>query len=71
VAAVLTSKTSLASLPGNIFLPTAATGLPRDSVANVTALVTLDKTDLDQLAGTVPDYLMRDVEGGLRRLLDL
>ena len=44
VAAVITSNTRLATMPGNVFIPAAATGLPRDSVVNITALVTLDKT---------------------------
>lgn len=43
LAAVITSSTALAAMPGNAFLPAASTGLPRDSVVNVTALVTLDK----------------------------
>jgi mRNA interferase MazF len=51
VAAVITSNTRLAAMPGNVFAPAAATGLPRDSVVNVTALVTLDKTDLGTQAG--------------------
>ena len=40
---VVTSNTELAGMPGNVFLPAAMTGLPRDSVANVTAIVTVDK----------------------------
>jgi len=71
LAAVVTSNTALAAMPGNTFLPAAATGLPRDSVANVTALVTLDKKDLRERAGTVPLAVMRDVERGLRRVLAL
>lgn len=71
VAVVVTSNTSLAALPGNVFLPASATGLPKDSVANVTAIVTLDKTDLDEPVGTVPAYLVDDVARGLRRVLDL
>jgi hypothetical protein len=39
-------SSKLAALPGNTFLPAAATGLPRDSVVDVTALVTLNKSDL-------------------------
>lgn len=39
LAVVITSNTALAAMPGNVFLPSAATGLPRDSVVNVTALV--------------------------------
>ena len=71
LAAVVTSNTDLAAMPGNVFLPASATGLPRDSVANVTALVTLNKTDLTARVGEVPASLMQDVERGLRRVLDL
>jgi mRNA interferase MazF len=71
LAAVITSNTSLAAMPGNVFLPAAATGLPRDSVVNVTALVTLNKTDLTEHVGDVPAPLMSEVNRGLRRALDL
>ena len=71
VAAVVTSNTALAAMPGNVFVPAAATGLPRDSVVNVTALVTLDKADLDDEAGHLPSALMDDVDRGLRRVLAL
>ena len=47
----------------------AATELPRDSVVNVTACITVDKDDLDELTGKVPDYLMQDVDRGLRQVL--
>ncbi len=70
-AAVVTSKTALATMPGNVFLPAGATGLPRDSVVNVTALVTLNKSDLTEHAGTAPPALMSEVDRGLRRVLDL
>ena len=69
LAAVVTSNTALAAMPGNVFLPAAATGLPRDSVINVTALVTVDKDELDEPIGQVPDYLMQDVDRGLRQVL--
>lgn len=48
-----------------------ATGLPRDSVVNVTALVKLSKTDLSDRIGTVPANLMDEVDWGLRQVLDL
>jgi mRNA interferase MazF len=69
VAPVITSNTGLAAMPGNVFLPAVAVGLPRDSVVNVTALVTLGKSDLGEQAGTVPDSLMREINVGLRRVL--
>jgi mRNA interferase MazF len=71
LTAVITSNTALATMPGNVFLPSAATGLPRDSVVNVTALVTLDETDLTDCVGQIPPSLMHDVDGGLRRVLGL
>ena len=70
-AAVITSNTALAAMPGNVFLPAAVSGLPRDSVINVTALVTLDKTDLEEPAGHAPASLMDEVDRGLRRVLGL
>ena len=71
LAAVITSNTGLASMPGNVFLPAATTSLPRDSVVNVTALVTLNKSELTDRIGQVPPSLMHEVDRGLRRVLDL
>jgi mRNA interferase MazF len=71
LAAVVTSNTALATMPGNTFLPAAVTGLPRDSVVNVTSLVTLNKTDLTERVGVVLGTVMREVDRGLRRVLDL
>lgn len=68
---VITSNTALATMPGNTFLPSAATGLPRDSVANVTAIVTLNKAHLTDPVGHVPDSLLYEVDRGLRRILEL
>ncbi len=71
IAAVITSNTALAAMPGNVFLPAVASGLPKDSVVNVTALVTLDKSDLEEPVGQLPTSLMNDVDRGLHRVLGL
>jgi mRNA interferase MazF len=71
IAAVITSNTGLAAMPGNVFLPVASSGLPKDSVVNVTALVTLDKADLDTETGQLPASLINEVDRGLRRVLGL
>lgn len=71
VAVVISSNTALAALPGNVFLPSSATGLPKDSAVNVTAVITLNKTDLGEPVGVLPRYLTDDVARGLRRVLDL
>jgi mRNA interferase MazF len=45
--------------------------LAKDSVANLTALVTLGKSDLDPPVGRLPEYLMDEVNAGLKLILDL
>ena len=71
IATVISSNTALAAMPGNVFLPVAFSGLPKDSVVNVTALVTLEKTHLDSPVGHLPASLMNDVERGLSSVLGL
>jgi mRNA interferase MazF len=71
IAVVLTSNTALAAMPGNVFVPATASGLPRDSVVNVTGMVTLDEGDLVEMVGQLPSYLQAEVDQGLRRVLDL
>jgi mRNA interferase MazF len=48
VCVPLTSKLRWADAPGNVVLPARATGLSKDSVANVSQLVTLDRGVLDE-----------------------
>lgn len=70
IVAVVTSNTALAALPGNVFLPAIASGLPKDSVVNVTALATVDRRALDpHPVGHVPGHLLAEVEQGIRRVL--
>jgi mRNA interferase MazF len=71
IGIVLTSNTRLAQAPGNIFLPHQATGLPKDSVANVSQVVTLDKAFLTERVGSLSVSLVEQVENGLRLILSL
>ncbi len=71
VLAAIIPNTKLAAMPGNAFLPTTATGLPHDSVVNVTARLTLNKTDFADRAGIVSGDLLSNGERGLRRVLNL
>ena len=66
VVCVLTSNRALAGAPGNTLLPRRATGLPRDSVANASQLATVNKGDLEELAGMIPPRLLDRVNDGLR-----
>lgn len=71
VVCVLTSNRWLAKAPGNTLLPKRATGLPQDSIANASQIATVNKADLDSLAGTVPPRLLDRVNEGLRWFLSL
>jgi mRNA interferase MazF len=71
IVAVISSNTALASHPGNVFVPAVASGLPRDSAVNVTALATVDKSELGQATGQLPSGLMAEVDAGLRRVLGI
>jgi len=51
VCVSLTSNIHWADAPGNVLLPARATGLPRDSVANVSQIVTLDRDALTERVG--------------------
>lgn len=71
LAVVLTTNTRLIDAPGNVLLPAKATGLAKDSVANVSQVITVDRAFLTRPAGRVRGHLLKDVESGLRLVLDL
>ena len=71
VAAVITSSTCVATLPGTVFLPAAVSGLPRDSVVHVTAVLTLNTADRGECPGDALLALLREVVRGLRASLGL
>ena len=54
VCVPLTSNLRWADAPGNVALLPRHTGLPKDSVANVSQLVTLDREVLTECVGKVP-----------------
>jgi mRNA interferase MazF len=51
VCVPLTSNLRWADAPGNVLLPAHSTGLPKDSVANVSQIVTIDRTLLSRHVG--------------------
>jgi len=61
----------LAAAPGNVALLAGTAGLDRDSVVNVSQVVTLDKDDLTERSGSLDGLAMAGVEAGLRLALDL
>ena len=69
IVAVITSNTALASVGGNVFISAASSGLSMDSVINMSQLLTVNKTDLNEAVGQIPDHLMDEVDLGLRLVL--
>lgn len=54
VCVPLTSNIRLAEAPGNVLLPANVTGLSKDSVANVSQIVTVDRSLLVGRVGHLP-----------------
>jgi mRNA interferase MazF len=71
LAAVVTSNLRLAEAPGNVLLKARTTRLKRDSVANVSQLVTLDRSLLTLRIGRLPAEQLQELDEGLRLVLDL
>lgn len=71
IAVVLTSNLRLVDAPGNVLVPKEKAGLPKDSVANVSQLVTLDRDLLTERTGKVSARLLAAIDAGLKLVLAL
>ena len=71
IAVALTSNLRLAEAPGNVHLSAKKSGLPKDSVANISQILTLDKAFLLHKAGELEEESMQAVEDGIRLILSL
>lgn len=65
VCVPLTGNLRWAAAPGNVALDSATTGLSKDSVANVSQLVTLDRAALTDRVGRLPDAKLELVLYGI------
>ena len=70
VCVAFTSDMNWASAPGNVPLSAAETGLSRDSVANVSQIVTLDRRDLAGRIGKLTKTKLDLVLGGIDVVMD-
>lgn len=71
LVAVVTSNLRLAGAPGNVLVEAPDSGLPRDSVVNVSQVATLDKGLLGDRVGSLGSRTMLAVDDGLRTALAL
>jgi mRNA interferase MazF len=69
VVVPLTSNLRWAAAPGNVLLGSDRTGLPKDSVANVSQVVAVDRALLTERAGHIGDADLQQVLRGLDLVL--
>lgn len=69
VCVVITSNLSLAAAPGNFRLPKSNTGLEKESVVNVSQVITLDKSYLSDSIGKLTAKQMNALNNGLKLVL--
>ena len=65
VVVPLASNLRWASAPGNVLLKARRTGLPKDSVANVSQIVAVDRSVLSEHVGRIPGAQLELVLGGI------
>jgi mRNA interferase MazF len=65
VSVPLTSNLRWAGAPGNVLLSARITGLPKDSVANVSQVVSLDKEFLTERTGRIPHAKLELILSGI------
>ena len=71
LAVVITSNLKLSKAPGNVLLSAKSTGLSKDSVANVSQVITVDKRFLTEKIGELSPNLLQVLNEGLRLILSL
>ena len=71
VVLAITKNLALAKAPGNVLLTTSASGLEVDSVANVSHILTLDKSLLIEYISSISLAKMAKIEAGVRLVLDI
>jgi mRNA interferase MazF len=69
VVVPLTSNLRLAAAPGDVVLEASRTGLPKDSVANVSQIVTVDRSLLTERVGRLSRRDLQVVLSGIDLVL--
>jgi mRNA interferase MazF len=69
VCVPLTSNLKLGDAPGNVMLSGRATGLPRESVANVSLIIALDRSVLTERVGHLSARSLQLIRTGIDLVL--
>ena len=71
VISIITSNLRLAAAPGNLLLDGYESGLPRDSVLNLSQVLTVDKSFLTERVGILSARNIAAMDAGLKLVMDL
>jgi mRNA interferase MazF len=69
VGVVITSQIKLANAPGNVLVSPIVTGLDRESVANISQVITVDQSSLGEHIGRVTGQKLEQVLDGIELLI--
>ena len=70
VVCALTTNLRRAEAPGNVLLKPEEAGLPKQSVANVSRIFTVDKRQLGEKIGTLDALRVREILEGIQLVLE-
>ena len=70
VLCVVTSNLARAKGPGNVLLRKGEGNLPKESVVNITQIITVDKTDLVEKIGSLRRTRINQIIDGVKLLLE-
>jgi len=70
VVCALTSNLKKAKAPGNVLLLKGEGNLKKDSVVNISQVITVNKSDLVEKIGTLPTGKIREILEGIRLLTE-
>lgn len=71
VIAAITTKMERVAAPGNVKLTKRDSRLPKESVVNVSQVLTIDRSLLTERVATLPERMMFEIDAGLRLVLAL
>ena len=70
VVCALTSNLKRANVPGNVLLKKGEANLKKDSVVNISQIITVNKSDLTERIGTLAPVRLKQIVAGLKLLIE-
>jgi mRNA interferase MazF len=71
ICGILTSNLNLLEAPGNILIEAKVSGLPKDSVLNLSQIYTVDKSDLEEKVASLPERYLPRIDASIRMVMDV